>query len=420
MKYSRFFLSTLLLSLLLMLNIFSEEKVSAAYLIAYQIKGSLEDQEEKYIDALIQGIEERSKGIKLTREEQRMRQISKEIRRAFIAQKNLLESEEWLKKINANKEIHTIIPLKLSYFTIKEGKGKQLTTQDGNVIVNYSIKKFNDFFPLITGNRKTLNLSEVIPGLAHGMLSMQEGEIREIYIHPNFAYGSSNNFDPNLALAAQVELLTILPQRAVISPLNEYPTSELNLISQDELEKVLLKNNYVLGWKLWGHLKWGYNLFSKDELISCLKKNNKKAPLIASSELNREINQIHWKIYHQRIKDEYKTTSVYFDQLSQQNDVKCIVPNYLYCKTRQLKEKPEYQPFFEVKLTIKDRDGEILRMERVETIPINYAIKGLKEGLPYLIIGEPATFYIHPAWAYPDVDRPFGDSLLVIDIIREK
>src|SRR5207249_2485923 len=107
-------------------------------------------------------------------------------------------------------------------------------------------------------------------------------------------------------------------------------------------------------------------------------------------------NRIHWKIYHQRIKDEYKIANVYLDQLSHQSDVKCLVPDYLYCKTHNLKKKPDNRSLYKIKSIIKDRDGEILRAERLETIDINSAIKGLKEGLPYLFSQEPATFYIHP------------------------
>ena len=65
-------------------------------------------------------------------------------------------------------------------------------------------------------------------------------------------------------------------------------------------------------------------------------------------------------------------------------------------------------------MMIKDREGKILRNERMEVIKVDEAIRGLKESLPYLISQEPATLFIHPKWAYQNVDGPLGDRLLVI------
>lgn len=396
-------------------NIFSDEKIPAAYLIAAQIKKGLGNQEDKYISALISGIEAREKGILLSPDELRIYSLYVEKQREFLAQKNLREAENWMKHLESDKKVHSIIPSKLAYSLVKKGNGALLTQKCGKVSVNYSIKKLGGYFPETTAKGQELDLTEVIPGLAHGMLSMQEGEIRTIYIHPELAY-RTNNFDPNIVLEATVELLQILSSRIEIPPLREIPRFESPEITQDELDRIQLTNYYVLGWKLWDHLRWGYKLFTKEDVISFLKKEPLK---IAHSEYHEEINKIHWKIYHQRIKEENNAADLYFKNLSSQPDIKCLAPGYLYCRTQKLRETPVNNTLLKAKIIIKDREGKILRNERLETIKINEAIKGLKEGLPYLISQEPATLFIHPKWAYQNVDGPLGDTLLVIDIVME-
>ncbi len=407
----------LILSLFFLLispfNIFSEEKIPAAYLIADQIKKGLENQEVKYICALISGIEAREKGITLSQYELRVYSLYVEKQREFLAQKNLREAENWMKNLQSKKNVHSIIPSKLAYSLVKKGSGALLTRESGRISVNYSIRKVGDHFPETTVKGKELDLTEVIPGLAHGMLSMQEGEIRIIYIHPELAY-RTNNFDPNIALEATVELLQILPSRVEIPSLREIPRLESPAITQNELDKLQLTNYYVLGWKLWDHLRWGYKLFTKEDLVSFLKKEPLK---ITHAEYHEEINKIHWKIYHQRIEEESNVADVYFKNLSSQPDIKCLAPGYLYCRTQKLREKPVNNTSLKARMIVKDREGKILRNERLETIMVDEAIKGLKESLPYLVSQEPATLFIHPKWAYQNVDGPLGDTLLVIDIV---
>lgn len=403
---SLFFLFTLPFS------IFSEE-ISAAHLIAYQIKEKLNSREDKYISALISGVEAREKGIMLSPDESGIHSLYIEKQREFLAQKNLREAENWMKSLESREDVHFIIPSKLAYSLVKKGNGPSVSQECGKVSVNYTIKKVGDHFPETAANRKELDLTEVIPGFAHGILTMHEGEIRTLYIHPELAY-QTDYFDPNVALEATVELLKILPNHVKIPPLREIQRFETLEITQDELDRLQLTDYYVLGWKLWDHLRWGYKLYTKEDLISFLRKE----PLqVDHSEYQKEINKIHWKIYHQRIEDENSAAVIFLNNLSSQPDIKCLVPGYLYCRTQNLRVTPTTDtPFLKAKMMIKDREGKILRNTRVETIKMDEAIKGLKEALPYLIPDKPATLFIHPEWAYQNIDGPLGDTLLVIDI----
>ncbi|EFB40906.1 FKBP-type peptidyl-prolyl cis-trans isomerase [Parachlamydia acanthamoebae] len=266
----------------------------AAFLIAQEIKQGVPNQDEKQIEALIAGLEARQRGINLSSEDLNVfsRLIEKE--RLFLSQKNLTASEHWLKQLTTDDNIHFVVPSKLGYLAVKEGTGNTLTNENGHIIANYIIKKFDDFFPEAAANRKSLNLSEVIPGLAQGMLGMKEGEIRTIYIHPDYAYANSYLFDPNVGIEATIELVSILSTPSTISPLPIPMQKSLPNISQDEITTLRLRNSYVLGWKLWDHLRWGDKQFSLHELIKYLRSNETvKLPL----EWLDEINRIHWNLY---------------------------------------------------------------------------------------------------------------------------
>ncbi len=418
MNYVLSFFIFVILSTLPVSSAYAEiEKTSPACLIAHQIKNSLDHQDKKYIKAIIKGIEAQDNNLQLTAEEKNVKQFANARQREWQAQNNLEASEIWLLQKNSVESIKTIVPLKLLYLTIKEGDGKKLTGL-GNVQISYAINKFNRDIPEATGEHKFCDLSQMIPGLCHGMISMQEGEIRKIYIHPDFAYGISNTFEANIALEATVELLAIPSEQSEIEPLKDIAPIKKQTITQNEIDELLLKSYYVAGWKLWNHLKFGYQLFSKEQLIDYLEKDID--PVLSDSEFNREINRIHWVIYHQRVEDEYKASGAFFDKLSGQSDVKCIVSDLLYCKSQsKLNKNPTNKNLYQIRSTIKDRFGEILQRERTETIDINSAIRGLKEGLPHLTLGKPATLYVHPKWGFPDNDGPLGDKLLVIDVIVE-
>jgi len=238
-------------------NLHSEiEKNSPACLIAHQIKISLDHHDKKQIDALIKGIEAQENSLKLTAEEKGVSGLVIEKQRELQAQNNLKASEVWLKE-KSNDEIQVTVPKKLLYLTIKEGDGKKLNNHYGNVKINYVIKKFNHEFPEASAEKKTCDLSQMIPGFIYGMASMQEGEIRKMYIHPSLAYGYSNTFEPNIALEVTVELLNILSLQGEIPPLKEInPLPELEA-TQKQVDELLLKNSYVIGWELWNHLKFG-------------------------------------------------------------------------------------------------------------------------------------------------------------------
>jgi len=188
--------------------------------------------------------------------------------------------------------------------------------------------------------------------------------------------------------------------------------------TQMQVDELLLKNSYVIGWKLWNRLKFGHSFFTKEQLIDYLTEDIE--PSLSNLEFDKEINSLPWLIYRQRIKDEYNDSNSYFDKLAHQVDMKCIVEGLLYCQCKaSLNQNRIEKKMFKIKSTVKDKSGEILKRERTEILDIDSSVKGLKEGLPYLPVGELVTLYIHPTFGFKDSDFPVGDKLLIMDIVVE-
>ncbi|CDZ81583.1 FKBP-type peptidyl-prolyl cis-trans isomerase [Candidatus Rubidus massiliensis] len=402
-------INTFILASFLIINnfqlMFAETQLSPARVICDHIKKTVDVPVDNYMNAFIEGIIAYDEKVAID-----LRLI--DVERAKISLDNLEASEKWLQKMAKTDGCQIIIPQKLFYKVLKEGNGKSVSIENGNIIANYYLSYLDSFFPFCSEVKGDLDLSQVIPGMAHGILNMQEGEIREIYIHPCYVYGNSNYFEPNKALKITIELLNVLPKKTNIPPLEAY-SFESSLISSKEYEEIMTKNSFCKGCKLWDYLRFGYKMFDKEEIIDCLRK---KEPLLEDSfELDNYVNQIHWKIYHQKIVDEYKNADSFLDNLTKQTNIFCIEKGFIYCTT-SLNTNLQNKNNIKIKWEIKNKEGKILQKERVEVISTDLAMKGLAKSLNYLVPNQPSTLYIHPSLAYPDVDSILGDTLLVVNL----
>jgi FKBP-type peptidyl-prolyl cis-trans isomerase FkpA len=102
------------------------------------------------------------------------------------------------------------------------GTGAQAA--NGNTAsVNYTLWLYNQAGVESKGNRiessstpftLTLGVSNVIPGFTRGVLGMQVGGRRRVYIPSNLAYGSSGSpngtIPPNAAIVFEIDLVTLV------------------------------------------------------------------------------------------------------------------------------------------------------------------------------------------------------------------
>ena len=128
-------------------------------------------------------------------------------------------------------------------------------------------------------------MSELIPGLAHGMLGMQVGEIREIYIHPDFAYGFRSNFEPGVAISVRVELISLPPKREgaslkfpMLRPVDKGLTDFPELIDENQMEELRLKAAYAEGYSAWWFYGHGSDdLYTLTEVLTSLQRRQRES-----------------------------------------------------------------------------------------------------------------------------------------------
>jgi FKBP-type peptidyl-prolyl cis-trans isomerases 1 len=123
------------------------------------------------------------------------------------------DTNQFLSVVAKQKNIQCLVPKKLYYQVTKAGASDNSVTIHSNSLgINYLISDLMD--NQFLGNYKfgdplDITLDKLIPGLAHGMLGMKKGEVREIFIHPDFVYGISSQFANGKAIKVTIELVSI-------------------------------------------------------------------------------------------------------------------------------------------------------------------------------------------------------------------
>ena len=122
---------------------------------------------------------------------------------------NLKTADSYLQKIKTINGVHELVKDKLYYKVINSGTGEV-------------IKDLNSSSPLISFKEKSLNeeilsenisgirlpLSEMIVGLRDGLKGIRVGEKREIFIHPDLAYGEFPKPESYSLIVIEVTLIS--------------------------------------------------------------------------------------------------------------------------------------------------------------------------------------------------------------------
>ncbi len=119
---------------------------------------------------------------------------------------NLKETETFLKENASKKGIIEIEKGKLQYEIIKEGKNCALEIYH-TPLVQYKGRLLNGTEFGATEEAECICLDGVIEGFRKGLIGMQEGEKRILYVHPELGYGNSGFFPPNALLIFEIEVI---------------------------------------------------------------------------------------------------------------------------------------------------------------------------------------------------------------------
>lgn len=219
---------------------------------------------------------------------------------------NAPESQAFLQKIGNNPEVVCLIKKRLYFQTLKMGSSKEFITPNcATVKANFLIRDINNknIAGVYAGERPSkLDLENVIPGLAHGIIGMAEGDVREVYIHPDFAYGTYSEFGGGKTIQIRIELVSIegnsdtpmIPSLQPIDVRHFAPTIE-NCEKFKALEE---KYSYSCGANTGHHYKKGEPLINLDKVIEHIPSTT---PSPLSEEEKNLIAKLNWMIYQRNL-----------------------------------------------------------------------------------------------------------------------
>lgn len=210
-------------------------------------------------------------------------------------------------KIQLKSKVKCIEPERLCIEEVRAGNGQPVSRKTKAISAHYLIKDSKG--NTIDGNKnlfplEKIDLTEVIPGFAHGVIGMRAHEIRNIYIHPEYAYGILSDYGLGDMLCVEVELLDKYDDENDVEYPELVPVGLANLMDINEIKTKArfeqLKERYVYfcGIKTWMHYKKKHFPLEKilEQIDSLCEKSAHKVQL---SDFERSLlRRMHWNIYN--------------------------------------------------------------------------------------------------------------------------
>lgn len=164
------------------------------------------------VDSLVKGIKNGAEGKPSPMDEKEYEQAMLQLQQralAAVSSKNLEDANAYLQKNAKEKGVVELIPGKVQYIIVQEGKGPAVEDNDSPQI-NYSGKYIDGKVfgsSEASGGPITVSLDQTIPGFSKGIKGMKEGEKRRLFVHPDLGYGTTGQLPPNSLLIFDVEVV---------------------------------------------------------------------------------------------------------------------------------------------------------------------------------------------------------------------
>jgi len=202
--------------------------------------------------------------------------------KAFVeAKKALDKGKRFFATLAEDGEYKEIVPQKLYYKTVRQGDGDAISSQT-EAIMHFKIVSLDGDVLIDTraySSPRKVMLSACIPGFAHGVQGMQLGEVREIWIHPDFGYGVYTTLKKGAFLKVDVELfeLALSSQNSRIVPLDSLNIeAEIQAANEGDAQKYHSACVNRLGFMFWKHYKKGNAWYSLDDVVAALRRKERQ------------------------------------------------------------------------------------------------------------------------------------------------
>ncbi len=161
------------------------------------------------LNALAKGIEEAREGKESPlNEEDCLEAIAalQKKKNSELAKKNIEEAEKFLSVNSKKPGMQILINGKLQAQIIKKGNGQKVESYN-SPIVRISGRYIDDKVFSTAHEEELITLEESIPAFRLGIEGMKEGEVRTLYVHPEYGYGEESHLNPGALLIFEVEVV---------------------------------------------------------------------------------------------------------------------------------------------------------------------------------------------------------------------
>ncbi len=191
---------------------------------------------------VIKGLQDSSEGkIAPMSESECIQAISSAQEKAFKSQaiENLKKAEDFLNKNSKAENVVTVEDGKVQYKIEKTGNGEEIK-EHYSPLIRYVGKYLDGTVFGASKEDEMISLDETIAGFSKGLLGMKEGEKRTLFIHPDYAYGTSGYLPPNSLLTFEIDLVKAnIPQNVENETLSVNPSEEKQEIASDIQTEVI-------------------------------------------------------------------------------------------------------------------------------------------------------------------------------------
>ena len=128
-----------------------------------------------------------------------------------LSETNLKQANAFLATNVANSNVIELESGKLQYEVLQKGSSDLTVVEHSTPLIHYTGKYLDGTVfgsSVETGTPIKLALDHTIPGFNRGLIGMQQGEKRRLFVHPDMAYGTSGHLPPNSLLIFDVEIVS--------------------------------------------------------------------------------------------------------------------------------------------------------------------------------------------------------------------
>lgn len=163
-------------------------------------------------EQVIAGMKAAESGASFSCDEQKLQEKIRAFQEKLLEKQtaeNLADAEAFLAKIS-QEDTTEVVPGKLYFKRLKNGEGEKVQANN-TPLLTYTVStytRWSEEEQFSVDSPLPITLTGTIPGFAQGVVGMLEGEIRQLFIHPDLAYGTYGKFDPNVLVIFKVEVIS--------------------------------------------------------------------------------------------------------------------------------------------------------------------------------------------------------------------